>query len=99
MLVKWQTRLGVKVERLFIRRMKTKWGSCSPTHGSIRLNTELAKKPRQCLEYVIVHELSHLIERRHNEHFVKLLDRHIPQWRTIRDELNAAPLSHEKWQT
>ena len=94
---KWQTRLGVKVERFFIQRMKTKWGSCSPARGTIRLNSELAKKPPQCLEYVIVHELSHLIERRHNDQFVKLLDRHIPQWRAIRDELNAAPLSHEQW--
>ena len=97
LIAKWQRRLDVKVDRFFVQRMKTKWGSCSPTRGSIRLNTELAKKPPQCLEYVIVHELAHLVERHHNERFVKLLDRHIPQWRTIRDELNSAPLSHEHW--
>lgn len=98
LIAKWQRRLDVKVDRFFVQRMKTKWGSCSPARGSIRLNTELAKKPPQCLEYVIVHELSHLIERRHNDLFVQLLDRHIPQWRAIRDELNAAPLSHEQWE-
>jgi predicted metal-dependent hydrolase len=97
LIAKWQTRLGVKVGRFFIQRMKTKWRSCSPARGTIRLNSELAKTPPQCLEYVIVHELSHLIERRHNDQFVKLLDRHISQWRAIRDDLNAAPLSHEQW--
>jgi predicted metal-dependent hydrolase len=97
LIAKWQTRMGVKAERFFIQRMKTKWGSCSPARGTIRLNTELAKKPLQCLEYVIVHELSHLIERRHNVQFVRLLDRHIPRWRAIREELNAAPLSAEQW--
>lgn len=97
LIAKWQSRMGVKVERFFIQRMKTKWGSCSPARGTIRLNTELAKKPPQCLEYVIVHELSHLIERRHNDQFVKQLDRHIPRWRAIRDELNSAPLSAEQW--
>jgi predicted metal-dependent hydrolase len=77
--------------------MKTKWGSCSITMQRIWLNLELAKKPPQCLEYIIVHELTHFLERRHNDHFVRLLDRHLPNWRVYRDELNAAPLRHEVW--
>jgi predicted metal-dependent hydrolase len=97
LIAKWEPRLGVNANQFFVQRMKTKWGSCSPARANIRLNTELAKKPAECLEYVVVHELSHLIERHHNDRFVKLLDRHIPQWRMIRDELNTAPLSHEKW--
>jgi predicted metal-dependent hydrolase len=95
---KWSRLIGVRSPRWGIKRMKTKWGSCSINAKRIWLNLELAKKPPQCLEYIIVHELSHLIERHHNERFVKLLDRHLPQWRTVRAELNAAPLRHEEWQ-
>lgn len=94
---KWAGLIGVPAPQWGIRRMKTKWGSCSTASQKIWMNLELAKKPPQSLEYVIVHELSHLIERKHNDRFVKLMDRHLPDWRTIRDELNAAPLSHEDW--
>jgi len=77
--------------------MKTKWGSCNPAAGTIRLNTELAKKPKECLEHVVVHELVHLIERHHNERFFAIMDRHMPQWRLHRQELNSAPLANETW--
>lgn len=93
----WAGRIGIDQPQWGIRRMKTKWGSCSTKAKRIWLNLELAKKPPQCLEYIIVHELSHLIERKHNDRFLRLMDRHLPEWRTIRDELNAAPLSHEEW--
>jgi predicted metal-dependent hydrolase len=94
---KWEPVLGVKAERLFIQRMKTKWGSCNTRLHTIRLNTELAKKPRECLEYVVVHELVHLLERHHNKRFVALMDKYMPQWRQYRDMLNQAPLGHEDW--
>lgn len=93
----WERRLRVAVQRLFVQQMKTKWGSCNPTTRSIRLNTELAKKPRECLEYVVLHELVHLIERRHNDKFRHYMDRFMPQWQQYRDELNRAPLAHQDW--
>jgi predicted metal-dependent hydrolase len=94
---KWGTLLGVHANRIIIRRMKTKWGSCNPRSRNIHLNTELAKKPRECLEYIIVHELVHLLESTHNAGFVSLMDKSLPQWRQIRDELNQEPLAHEEW--
>src|SRR5690606_28705001 len=97
LIAKWEPLLGVRVERFFVQRMKTKWGSCNPGARSIRLNSELAKKPRPCLEYVIVHEMAHLIEPRHNARFVALLDRSMPQWRLERDRLNQLPVGHEEW--
>jgi predicted metal-dependent hydrolase len=93
----WESILGVRVHRLFVQRMKTRWGSCNPETRTIRLNTELAKKPLQCLEYILVHELMHLLERRHDARFVELMDRHLPQWRQSRDLLNGLPLAHEEW--
>lgn len=93
----WERRLSLRVQRFFVQQMKTKWGSCNPTARSIRLNTELAKKPRECLEYVVLHELVHLIERRHNERFRQYMDHFMPQWRQYRDELNRAPLAHVDW--
>jgi predicted metal-dependent hydrolase len=93
----WERRLKVAVSGFYVRRMKTKWGSCNPAARTIRLNTELAKKPKECLEYVVVHELVHLIERHHNDRFVSIMDKHLPQWRVCRQELNAAPLAHETW--
>lgn len=93
----WERRLSVNVQRFFVQQMRTKWGSCNPKAGSIRLNTELAKKPRECLEYVVVHELVHLLEHRHNERFKEYLDRFMPQWQQYRDELNRAPLAHVDW--
>ncbi len=85
---KWQKKLKVKVKKLQIRKMKTKWGSCTPQKGTVRLNIELAKKPKQCLEYIIVHEMIHLIEHTHNKRFVALMDRYMPQWRHVRRHLN-----------
>ena len=93
----WEARVGVSVEKLFIRRMKTKWGSCNPIRRTVRLNTELAKKPRACLEYILVHELVHIHEPTHNARFQELMDEHLPKWRDIRVELNRRPLSHEDW--
>ena len=97
LLAKWEPVLGVKVQRFFVQRMKTKWGSCSPGARTIRLNTELTKKPRECLEYIIVHELAHLQEPTHNTHFVAIMDRLIPQWRFRRQQLNRLPVRHEQW--
>lgn len=94
---KWEPVLDVGVTSWGIKRMKTKWGSCNVTAGRIWLNLELAKKPVECLEYVVMHEMAHLLERHHNGRFISLLDDHLPQWRTYRDELNAAPLAHECW--
>jgi predicted metal-dependent hydrolase len=93
----WGPRLNVAVRGFYVRQMKTKWGSCNPAAGTIRLNTELAKKPKECLEYVVVHELAHLIERHHNERFFAIMDRHMSQWRLHRQELNAAPLAQDAW--
>ncbi|SOE81033.1 Predicted metal-dependent hydrolase [Caballeronia arationis] len=97
LLERWQPLLGVEVSRWGIKKMKTKWGSCNVDASRIWLNLELAKKPVQCLEYVIVHEMVHLIERHHNDRFTALMDRHLPHWRTYRDELNQAPLADEDW--
>jgi predicted metal-dependent hydrolase len=93
----WEPRLSVRVQRFFVQQMRTKWGSCNPTAHSIRLNTELAKKPRECLEYVVLHELVHLLEHRHNDRFKDYMDRFMPQWGQYRDELNRAPLAHVDW--
>nr|WP_277881332.1 M48 family metallopeptidase [Leptolyngbya sp. FACHB-17] len=81
----------------FLQRMKTKWGSCNPKAKHIRLNTELVKKPKDLLEYVIVHELAHLIEPTHSDRFIALLDQYYPTWREARAELNELPLSAEAW--
>ena len=96
-IARWESKLKVKVRTCFLQRMKTKWGSCNHHSGHIRLNTELVKKPKDLLEYVIVHEMLHLLEPTHNDRFIALLDRHQPGWREKRQELNALPLSHEVW--
>ena len=98
LIAKWDALMGVKSSRIFVQRMKTKWGSCNPHSRSIRLNSELAKKSPECLEYVIVHELVHLLEPTHNNRFVALMDKFMPQWRQFRDELNRMPLSHQEWE-
>jgi predicted metal-dependent hydrolase len=97
LLAKWQPIVGVEVTGWGIKKMKTRWGTCNDTARRIWINLELAKKSPACLEYIVVHELVHLIERRHNERFRELMDRHLPQWRMQRDELNRAPLAHEDW--
>lgn len=89
----WEKRLGVTVAGYFLQRMKTKWGSCNPDSRRIRLNTELVKKPKDLLEYVVVHEMAHLLEPSHSPRFVTILDRHYPSWREARLELNELPLS------
>lgn len=94
---RWSRRLGVSVSRFYVQHMKTRWGSCNPAAGTIRLNTELAKKPRECLEYIVVHELAHLLEPTHNAAFVAIMDRHLPTWRHTRDQLNRLPARHEEW--
>ncbi len=94
---KWQRKLKVKVTGYFLQRMKTKWGSCNHRAGNIRLNTELAKKPKDLLEYVIVHEMVHLLEPTHSERFIELLGKHYPSWREARAELNELPLAAEAW--
>ena len=94
---KWEGKLRVRVAGYFLQRMKTKWGSCNHDKRHIRLNTELVKKPKDLLEYVVVHEMAHLIEPSHNERFLALLDGHWPHWRESRAELNALPLGCESW--
>lgn len=97
LIAKWEPRIGVKVEKLLLQKMKTKWGSCNPERGHIRLNSELAKKPRACLEYIIVHEMVHLITRTHGERFRNLMDTLLPHWSQTRLALNSAPLAHTDW--
>jgi predicted metal-dependent hydrolase len=97
LVAKWEPVVGVKVAEWGIKKMKTRWGTCNADAKRIWINLELAKKSPACLEYIVVHELVHLIERRHNDRFRELMDRHLPQWRIYRDELNRAPLAHEDW--
>jgi len=94
---KWEPRLGVKVTGYFLQRMKTKWGGCNHRAGHIRLNTELVKKPKDLLEYVIVHEMAHLLAPNHGDRFVAILDEHYPTWRDARAELNELPLTAAAW--
>ena len=91
----WEPLLEVEVKRLYVQRMRTRWGSCTPAKASLRLNTELVHKPREALEFVVVHELLHLLEPQHNDRFRKLMDQHLPKWRTIRQQLNELPLSYK----
>jgi len=96
---KWERKLKVEVRGYLLQRMKTKWGSCNYRAGRIRLNTELAKKPKDLLEYVIVHEMAHLIAPTHSEQFVAILEKHYPTWREARVELNELPLAAETWRS
>jgi predicted metal-dependent hydrolase len=96
-LEKWQPIVGAEADKVVVRRMKTKWGTCVTHSRTIWINPELAKKNPRCLEYIVVHELTHLHERGHGEHFVALMDKYLPDWRARRDELNAAPLADEAW--
>ena len=94
---KWQAVLGVAVAEWGVKKMKTRWGTCNIEAKRIWLNLELAKKPLKCLEYIVAHEMVHLIERNHNDRFVSILEKHLPQWRLHRQELNSAPLARETW--
>lgn len=95
---KWEARLELSVPKWSIRRMKTKWGSCNRESRHIWFNTELAKKHPDCLEYILVHEMAHYLERNHGQRFTKLMDGFMPDWRRRRDQLNEAPLAEETWQ-
>lgn len=97
LIVKWEPLMGVTVQKFFVQKMKTKWGSCSPASGSIRLNTDLAKKPPECLEYIVVHEMTHLLEPTHNSRFISLMDQFMPKWRFYKEALNMLPVRHETW--
>ena len=97
LIAKWGPDIGVDVARFFVQRMKTKWGGCSPPRRTIRLNTDLARKPRECLEYIVVHELAHFVEPTHGAPFVALMERLLPNWQFSRAQLNRLPVSHEDW--
>ena len=94
---RWEKAIGVDVKAFGIKKMKTKWGSCNPKAGRIWLNLELAKRPVSCIEYVTVHEMVHLLERKHGERFRARMDELLPMWRHYREELNKGPLSHQSW--
>ena len=94
---RWESKLGVEVAGYFLQRMKTKWGSCNHRARTIRLNTELVKKPKDLLEYVVVHEMLHIMEPTHSERFMTLLSKHYPTWREVRAELNELPLGAVAW--
>lgn len=98
MVVHWQKKIGVEMSQLYVQRMKTRWGSCNPDRKTIRLNTDLAKKPPECLEYILVHELLHLVEPTHSAKFVALMDKYLPSWSHRRDQLNALPVRHADWE-
>jgi len=97
LVAKWEPVMGVRVGRVFVQRMKTRWGSCNPASGAIRLNTDLAKKPPECLEYLVVHEMAHLLEPTHNARFLALMDLFLPNWQQVRAALNRLPVKHEDW--
>ena len=98
LIAKWEPIVGVQVGEWGVRKMKTMWGSCMVGNGRIWLNLELAKKPPECLEYILVHEMVHLLERHHNGQFRTYMDKFMPHWRWHRDVLNSAPLAHEDWE-
>lgn len=97
LLAKWEPLLKVRVSKVFVQRMRTKWGSCNPAARNIRLNTELARKPLDCLEYILVHEMAHIRYPTHGPRFIALMDQVLPQWRDVRDSLNQLPLRSESW--
>lgn len=97
MVEKWQKTLGVQVAAVGIKKMKTKWGSCNPKAQRIWVNLELAKKPVHCIEYIVAHEIAHIVVPHHDQHFAAIMDKHVPSWRSLRKELNAEPLANENW--
>jgi len=98
LIASWEKRIGVRVNEFGIKKMKTKWGTCNPDARRIWVNLELAKKPKECLEYIVVHEMVHLLEHHHNERFIALMDDMLPKWRSLRDDLNRLPVKHEEWE-
>jgi predicted metal-dependent hydrolase len=97
LIARWEAMLGVSVAEWGVKQMKTRWGACNIEARRIWLNLELSKKPAYCLEYIIVHEMVHLLERHHNERFTAYMNRHLPLWQHYREALNRAPLGHETW--
>ncbi len=97
LIAEWEPKIGIEVAHWGVKKMKTRWGTCNIDTRRIWLNLELAKKPPECLEYIVVHEMVHLLERHHNDRFRSLMDRLLPQWRIRRERLNQAPLAHETW--
>jgi len=97
LIVKWEKKINVKVNEFGIKKMKTKWGTCNREAKRLWLNLELAKKPGECLEYIVVHEMVHLLERTHNDRFISLMNELMPKWRFYKEELNRRPLRHENW--
>lgn len=95
---KWEQQIGVTVAEWRIKQMRTRWGTCNIPQKRIWINLELAKKPLHCLEYVVVHEMIHLLERQHNERFFKLMQQYIPQWKCYKKELNSLPVNHADWE-
>jgi predicted metal-dependent hydrolase len=93
----WEKTLHVRVKAFGVKRMKTKWGSCNQKAGRIWLNLELGKKPLDCIEYIVVHEMAHLLERKHGERFTSYMDKFLPMWRSYKEELNRRPLGHQDW--
>lgn len=94
---KWEPNLRVQVRQCFVQQMKTKWGSCNPDTRTLRLNTELAKKPKDCLDYVVLHEMVHILEPTHGERFISLMDQFMPRWQAVREKLNRLPVRHADW--
>lgn len=97
LLAKWEKKIGVKANDFGVKLMRTKWGTCNIEAKRIWLNLELAKKPLLCLEYILVHELVHLLERNHNDRFIRYMNEFMPKWRFYRDELNRLPFRHTDW--
>lgn len=97
LVAKWEPMMGVRVAKFFVQRMRTRWGSCNPTARNLRFNTDLAKKPGECLEYIVVHEMVHLLEPTHNARFLAFMDRFLPNWEQHRQALNRLPVRHEEW--
>lgn len=95
---KWERKMRVKVSEFGIKKMKTKWGTCNRDAKRIWINLELAKKPLHCLEYIVVHEMVHLLERNHNERFIAYMNKLMPKWRHVKEELNRLPVSHGDWE-
>ncbi len=98
MLKKWERKMKLSPEELVVRKMKTKWGTCNPKLKRICLNLELAKKPHHCIEYILVHEMVHLLERNHNDKFTTYMNHYLPEWRELRRELNKLPVGHREWE-
>lgn len=97
LMTRWQNKIGVEVKNWSIKRMKTRWGTCNHKRATILINLELAKKPAACIEYVVVHELIHLIEKKHNDNFLTLMTKYLPKWRSLKEELNSFILAYEEW--